>query len=178
MKVFIQQASLAPKDWIELDSTMWPSLPQSPVPSEDTLESTNNFYINAVNMQGVIFSAYDHYAVIHLNDQRVDIICWDDDFEDHEGDFKAIHWMFGAPIFDEKIGKINTKQRWSGYYQSEERKQKILELQLDILDYIGDWEEFVLPERQYIRHGIWMSDALYEAHKPVRRVVSWREWIK
>ena len=157
-----------------MDSIKWAALPKAPVPSDQSLlsnsiNSNNFFYINAINIQGIIFSCYDHYAIIHF-DNFIKLICWDDDPEDHPGDFKAIEWTFHEVV-------ENTKQSWIGYYESEKRRESIKKLNIDILQYTGHWSEFVKPADSVTMHGIWMSDELYEVHKDVRSQVGWREWL-
>jgi len=171
MKVLVQWASLDPEDWKEIDSRDWATLPKAPVPSGQTLLNIdkNILYVNAINIQGVIFTGYDHYAINHLSDSCINLIAWDDDPEDHQNDFKAVEWTFHAVT-------NNTKQSWMGFYESTTRREKIESLGILNLLYTGHWSEFVKPSESVTMHGIWLSEMLYIMHKEKQSSVGWRAW--
>ncbi len=62
MKIFVQWSTLDPEDWQEIDSSDWINLPQGPVPSNHNL-SNEKLWVHALNVQGIVFMSFDHYAV-------------------------------------------------------------------------------------------------------------------
>jgi hypothetical protein len=167
---------LIPGNWLSVPSELWTSIPESLIPTKALGADSDDIYINAINIQGVVFVGYDHYAIRHIDKNHIYLICWDDDLEDHTGDRKAVEWDFYSPCYDIKCKCINTKQSWIGFYESIERRQKLVQANIDILEYIGRWEEFIPPDENITRHGIWMTDEQYEAHKQVLTIVGWRKW--
>ena len=178
MKLYVQWALKEPKDWVELDSSQWINLPKGDIPTSETeLPEAEELYINQVNIQGVEFRTYDHYAVDSSNGDCIKITCWNDDPEDHEGDFYAVTWTFCNPRYDPVVGSINTVQSWIAFIQSRERRKTIENYNISNLTFIGPWEEFEEPEPEITRHGIWMPDDLYEYSTSMTTSHGWREWV-
>lgn len=65
MKTIVQWAARNPQDWIEIDSSLWATLPSRAEPTPGQLGGSNNQlgWINGLMVQGVVFNGADHYAV-------------------------------------------------------------------------------------------------------------------
>jgi len=168
MKIFVQWSTLTPEDWQEIDSSEWSSLPQGPVPDNHTL-SNEKLWIHAVNVQGIVFMGYDHYAV----EEGLKVTVWNDDPTDWGGDFHAFEWFILEPALDPKIGKINTRQSFNVYIENPNR---IKFYDVRECNAIYEWKDFIYPSITNTRHGIWVPDELNEAHKSIQAVHGWREW--
>ena len=84
MRVLIQWALQGAKDWQEVDAADWPSLPFRPEPTSGELGGADDTpgWISALNVQGVTFRTWDHYAVEALPSGGVKVTTWNDDPED------------------------------------------------------------------------------------------------
>lgn len=115
---------------------------------------TSEFVIR-VNCMGVIF-AYDHVAVEEVAG-KVRIWSWSDDplqnykgkFHAHYRDFGAITGEPGAYVMD-----ISERTEW-------------LE---------GDFDNFTAPDSYKVRHGVQLTNALWEDHYAFD-YLTWRDWI-
>lgn len=126
-------------------------------------------WVNRICIQGMGFG-YDHVAVLH-HDDYVEVVAWNDDADDWDsGEFVAYVWKF-YPAEENK-----TIQHLIVYAGSKMRK-KIGDLMTGgKVVPIYDWSGFVPPDDQNIRHGVWMTDTLFNQHKETKNR-SWREWI-
>ena len=178
MRLYVQWALKEPKDWVAIDSTQWSNLPKGNTPTSETeLPESEKLYINQINIQGVAFRTYDHYAIHDDRTGCVKITCWNDDLEDHDGDFYAVVWTFCNPRYDPIVGCVNTVQSWITFVQSKERRKNIESYNIANLKYLGSWEEFEEPEPELTRHGIWMPDDLFEHSLEVVTPHGWYEWV-
>lgn len=174
MRVLVQWTRRNPRDWEELDSADWASLPERPIPAPGKLGGKDDQpgWILAVCVQGVIFSGHDHYSVEEIPDGcRVTI--WDDDPEDVlPTPWIAARWTFLDPAPDSRYeGQVNTRQ-WVEYWHVE-----------DVPGAASGGPHrthhpstFVAPD--HARHGIWVSQQKLDQHNAARSHRGWQEWIR
>jgi hypothetical protein len=177
MKVLVQWALASPEDWVEIDSKLWSSLPQGPVPDDlnfDHIVTSQKRWIHALNVQGIIFMGFDHYAIEDIPDGIL-VTCWNDDTGDWVGDRHAEVWTILEPAFDAKINKINTRQTVEIFAENRERMIRYN----DIKNCIGiyPWRSFEPPSNTVTRHGIWVSNELNDRLIAERSTHGWREWL-
>lgn len=181
MKVLIQWALLLPEDWQQTDSKNWQNLISKNEPNGIEAIDLVGGWINALNVQGVVFEGFDHYHVQHLSSSggcRVTV--WNDDEEDYSpDDFEAHVWTF-LPLAPDKNfgGQLNTNQTIVTYAGKNAYKRWIENgpyVNRRILPYVN----FVPPSIvDHHRHGIWLPDDLFQQHQIVRTIVGWTEWIE
>lgn len=177
MRTLAQHAFLDPEDYDIVDSKDWPTLPKKVLPDGTNIFDQQRGWITAVNIQGVIFQSMDHYAVIHVDNETIRMVVWNDDPEDHLTDFHAYDWTFKTPASDPRIdGRINTRQTFITYAETEIRRRRGLNCQE--CTEVHPWENFIPPSENMTRHGIWMPNEIMEIAKKVRRATNWREWIE
>jgi hypothetical protein len=175
MKILVQWALPTPEDWQELDSSQWSKLPKGPVPSDIlSVTDTTKQWIHGINIQGVLFSGFDHYAIENITGGIV-VSCWNDDTVDWVGDFFAVEWMFLEPALDVNINKINTRQTCKFYAENQERR----DFNLGIVECEGVflWSEFKAPPANVTRHGVWVTDILNEDLISAQSNHGWKEWV-
>ena len=172
MKLLIQWTTTNPTNWIEIDSREWPQLPKAPLPKGGEKITEEPGYIFQLNIQGLMFAGFDHYAVIDLGG-FTKVICWSNDPEDEDESYRhARTWNIYPLQWDEKLQCMNTLQEQIIYGPTTHE---------DVDAVRRDWNEFKPPNDIYIRHGIWVDDELNNAH---REVVSkgvdhgWRAWTE
>ena len=165
MKVLYQWATVPPSDWQEIDSADWASLPVRTLPVLEVGFNSMLGWINAINVQGVLFEA-DHYAVEDIPD-GCKVTIWNDDLGDREtSGFYAAEWTFLTLAPDESVG---------GLYNT--RQSRVVYTDMSVSGQIvKPWAEFTPPDESLVRHGIWMSDADFARTVGERSVRGWREW--
>ena len=170
MRVLYQWATVPPSDWQEIDSADWASLPARGLPVLEVGFNSMLGWINAINVQGVLFEA-DHYAVEDIPD-GCKVTVWNDDPTDRsETGFYAAEWTFLTLAPDENVGGLyNTRQSQVVYIGSG------LSIESSPDRVVKSWAEFAPPDEALIRHGIWMSDADFARTVGERSVRGWREW--
>lgn len=177
MKILIQWATSTGKDWTEYDSREWNKLPTKPVPTGGEWIDNEPGWINQINVQGVVFSGNDHYAVERINNGGIRVTVWVDDEEDIASgasiDKMAEVWTFYPLRPDKKMGNaINTVQEKVWYGTKKVRD----ELWADIVDVdIRPWEEFTTPDTKFVKHGIWLPDDVFAQHIEAASMVTWRD---
>lgn len=151
MKVLVQWTEDDPQDWQEFDHSQWPTLPDDPV--------------HGLNVQGVIFEGYDHYAVEDGPEDGVVVTVWNDPTtNDDPWQRWTILPLAPDPAFG---GQLNTRQsvEWFGDASEMDAANNRLRKR-------GAFRE---PAGKH-RHGVWVSDDLHEQHRAARSVRGWREW--
>ncbi len=175
-KINVQWSKLDPDDRKEMDSDDWGDTPSKPVPTGDEELDNDEGWPCVVDCQG-IKSAGDHIAVENLEDDGVKIITWNDDDDDYpEGDKYAIEWtMLPLAPNPDKGDAIDTRQ------------SRVIYAQTNVYDYydammpienttLKTWADFILPDAEITRHGIWMSDELFNDHKDKQSHKGWRNY--
>ncbi len=178
MKVLIQWSTDNPADWTEIDSSEWASLPKRKDPTGTVAEIDKKpGWINRINVQGVKFAA-DHYAIEELGNGVVRVTAWTDDpAQVTENSHEALVFDFYPLAGDPELGgAINTKQLITRYCGSDfierVRSRKTRRTTVKV------WDAFILPSDAIIRHGVLMSDELYQAHEDIQSLRGWREWTE
>lgn len=180
MRVLVQWAQRNPRDWIEVDSSAWGSLPDLGIPARGVLGGRNNAtgWVNRLCVQGVHFP-HDHYAVEDLTDGSggVRVTTWHEDSDDYPPDeFVARVWTF-LPLFqDPRVGGLwNTRQSQVIY-----AAPKVYQVWQSVMPgntELRPWEEFIRPPAGLTRHGVNLDNAKYAEHVAALRRVDFREWV-
>jgi len=185
MKILAQWAKRTPGDWEEIDSADWFAKAKKPLPPSagtripaSALDNAAG-WINALNVQGVIYTGYDHYAVSDLPDGAIKVTAWKDDPAYYTAaDLFAIETIFRPLAPDPEMGDaINTNQSTVVYTGAKSREWFDAVGPLNKTE-IKDYADFVKPSAGKIRHGIYIEDAHFEAHRSSLSKKSWRDWGK
>lgn len=193
MKVLAQWSQATSEDWREYDSAEWGGLPSKPLPvGGETMDAALG-YVCAVNVQGVTFIGYDHYAVEDLPAGKCRLTVWKDDLEDAALDLTAGNVPSGldpsqygpADLLYARVWEFEPVARHDGRWNTLQRQT--IYAGRAIRDYyaalgpventtIRPWEEFVQPPAAIVRYGVWMPDELMQAHEAAQRLHPWMEW--
>src|SRR5262245_24481811 len=177
MNVLLQWALAVPADWESIDvvvsgNTAWRRLAKLALPDAGSVITQTKGWINAVNCQGILMSGYDHYAVEPVNDPQWGVglrfSLWQDDPDDFPvGERWATVWELFDPAPDPAYGgSVNTRQR------------RLMYSEFDNPGKTHEWQNFTKPADAVTRHGIWMTDQLFTAHRNAESPHGWREWVK
>lgn len=176
MKVLIQWATSAPGSWTEyqIDGIADARrLPRKPAPtSSSSLDAQLGWYA-AINIQGVVFTGYDHIGFEMVGSTLI-VKCWNDDPEDFPvGTRWAQAWQIPVPFFDNRpgINQMNVEQTVTWY--GEANSQPVLLGAPNVQPY----SQFVAPASNATIHGVWMTEAQWAAHIAAQTTVGWREWL-
>lgn len=179
MRIYVQWALAATADYVMYDLSarnQIRNLPSKPEPAPSSFPPLDNApgWVNAINCQGVIFEGYDHYALAYnAAARRATVSGWVDATAD--GAPFADVWDFGHPKGDPKLGgRMNTDQQVTRYATAGSP-------QAEIYDDSGlvwrPYAQFIAPAAQATRHGVYMSDVKYKAHRAERVEPTWDQWI-
>lgn len=181
MKLLLQWTLADPTDWIEFDFTQLQQLRQLPkkaLPDGTDLIDNNPGWVYAFNLQGIVFSGFDHYSARPLPPQGVEVICWNDDPEDYPDGPWAQVWQLRPLRSDPRYGgQTNTDQSLTVYTDDPAivafwTGQTTSGGPVTVLP----WSEFVQPANNLTLHGVWVTDELAETHRARRSAHGWREW--
>lgn len=187
MKIALQWALLSPTDYIEIDLTTtgpganrWKNLPKKPEPPATgaALDNTPGWYADLC-VQGVQFTSYDHVSVVPIVG-GVRVTGWNDDPDEYPvGQRHAQVWEFYDPRPDPRIGGItNTYQMLTVYAENADYRTLWGQQTTTGGPVIArPWSEFVVPATGITIHGIWMTDAQWDAHLAAKRLRGWQEWV-
>lgn len=200
MKVLVQWSKAGPGDWEEVDSSAWAGLPSRPVPAGGELIDDAPGWVTALNVQGVEFTGYDHYAVEELADGSggIRIIVWNDDPEDQ--DLAAVRrirqdqgpfprgfygqvWTFFPLAPDPALGGVwNTQQTCEWFAEAGEVSEyfsgRLPGFPSEPPIPVRPWGELPVPASASVRHGVWMPPGLMDAHLRAQSRRGWREWTE
>jgi hypothetical protein len=174
MKLFVQWTQNSPTDWIELDSSVWSSLPKKPLPTGNETIDNIPGWIYAINIQGNTFQA-DHISVEQLNENEIRVCAWNDDPKDWPDGTRKAHEFIIRPLGpnERKRGAITTHNTGYLYLEGEQWEKYKNRGNPNIRPY----SEFKKPSENITFHGKWVSDELAELHDNKRSRHTWREWI-
>ena len=177
MKTLIQWTRTNPRDWEDIDSADWSSLPKGPLPNGDEVITDEPLYIHRINIQGVQFTG-DHCAVTEITD-GVRFYSWNDDPEDYpDGEKYAEVWEFLTLAPDLKFDyTYNTRQRRIIYAQPIIYKRWTKDGPIENTIF-RPWSDFVAPSEKITRHCIWTTDDLNLTHERRQSARGWREWVE
>lgn len=175
MRVLVQWTRRRPRDWEEIDSADWGSLPRRPVPAPGQLGAADDAagWVMALNVQGVEFTGYDHYAVSDIPG-GCQVTAWNDDPDDDPSTpYAGMRWTFLDPAPDPRFDwKVNTRQLVEFWTD-----EPITGAASGGAHINRPRAEFV-PPTDRARHGVWVEDADLERHRGRRVTRSWREWVR
>lgn len=173
MKVLIQWATSNPGDWDTYDINSVRDvrrLPRKPPPVGGENLDGNAGWVAGINIQGVVFTGYDHIGFEMVNGVLI-VKCWNDGSDFAVGERWGQVWQFPAPFFDERFGQMNVEQTVTWYGESQSTPV-LLGVQG-----VRPWAEFVPAPNNQTIHGVWMSDALWAEHQARQSTRGWREWV-
>lgn len=179
MKNYIQWELANPQDWEEIDSVGWSNLPARPLPLPGELGGQDDLkgWISQLNVQGVQFIGYDHYAIEDLGNGGCKVTVWRDDPPDAGPKYaREITFLTLAP--DDRFGgAYNARQNQVVYGDAEilAHYQALGPVENTIIRPLAD---FIPPPSTLTRHGIWLPDALHLAHEQIASRHGWREWTE
>ncbi len=181
MQIWLQWARRNPADYQPIGSEGWAGTPQRADPSRGTAwaltELTNqNGLVAELNVQGVLFSS-DHYHVADINDGSLGIrvTAWSDTLPlNPVGQRYGSVWTILPLAPDGRLGgQINTRQSRVVYAEGQRYADLIANTPENTT--VLTWAEFVPPSAAATRHGIWLTDAAWEAHVAARTSKGWRD---
>lgn len=180
MKVYVQWSLADPQDWQLLDMATiqaWRNLPKKPVPVGGEVIDNTPGWPYAVNVQGVLLYGWDHWAAAIVNKQLV-VTVWRDDPDDlPPEEFVAQVWTFGNLRPDPRYGdELNTDQLLTVYAGANVAPRWEGKSTTGGPVTVLPWADFVPPTEQNTRHGIWLPDALDQAHHARESIHGWQEW--
>lgn len=181
MDVYYQMALAHPlEDWGYCQSHEFQNLPSRPLP--DGTETINDApgYVSAINIQGMIFSGYDHYSVVPIGDGECRAVCWIDDDEGREAypfeQWYAREWIFRPLQPNMELGGAYTPKHSQIVYANSTIKDYYAGIGPVENTTVRDWSDFIPPSSQSIRHGVWLSDELHGEHEVRRPMRRWEQW--
>ena len=176
MRIYIQWATVIPQDWIEIDSSEWSDLPKRDEPSGGEVIDGTPGWLAALNVQGMRFAS-DHVAVRDFGAQGVTVTTWNDDPQDRSpGLFVGKVWTIPPLQPDPKLGgHLNTAITFEVYAGRDALPQFVGDDVAVELRGAFRWQDFTPPSRALTRHGIWLPEQAWEAHRAVQSVRSWRQ---
>lgn len=152
MRVLVQWTSDPPRDWEEIDHKQWRGLPEDAV--------------HALNVQGVIFEGYDHYAVGSVTGGCT-VTVWNDESDADP----PMRWTFYDPAPDPALGgAMNTRQQldvFTAEHPLAESRTSVGRPRVR--------SAFRAPRDA--RHGRQVTDQLHDDHQASRSVRGWEEWV-
>lgn len=182
MLVYIQWARRNPQDYSSLGSEGWATSPSKPDPSRGSAYALNELnnapgWVAELSVQGVAFKE-DHYHVADIPDGSGGIVIttWTDTqpWIASDGRYARV-WTISTLAPDSKHGgALNTRQS-EILYCEEPLLSRVSTVPVENR-VIRPWAEFAAPPAVETRHGIWLTDAAWQAHAVVRTQHGWREW--
>lgn len=176
MKVYVQFARNPVQDWVKTDCAAWKDLPSREIPRDgrdSTLDDdlSTDGWISAVLILGTIIRGWDHYA-LEVDGEGCRVTGWNDDVEDFPAPWAEIG-VFLPPARDPKIGgRYNTRNFFKRYGSLEIHERP------GAHEY-HPWDEFVPPaDQSVIRHGVSVSNELWQLHRERWTEHVWREWTE
>jgi hypothetical protein len=184
MLVLVQWTRANPTDWEPVEVTRdpdWRTLPKKAEPVGGEVIDDTPGWVYALNVQGVTFAGFDHYSVrFNSLESGVYVTVWNDDPVDYQPiDFRAAEWSFLIPGADPAInGRMNTRQRLTVWSDDPEYRARMAEVRAsDGAVVVNPWAAFRAPQENMTRHGIYVPDALSDAHQAAQSPHGWREWV-
>lgn len=182
MQIYVQWARRNPQDYQPIGSESWSLTAQKADPTRGTpyeLAELNQQpgWVAELSIQGIAFEG-DHYHVKNLVDGSNGIVVtsWTDSptFGPVGKRYAAV-WTILPLTPDARFGgALNTRQLLTIYAEGARYQDYSTTPRENTT--VKTWAEFVPPPAAEVRHGIWLSDAAWNAHTAVRTTHGWREW--
>ena len=178
MDILYQMALETPQQWTAINANTWRSLlgKGDPLQGHQRVIDAQPGWVNAICCQGVVFGGFDHYAVIDVT-EGVEIYGWNDADDGHRGDFCAKVMTFRPLRIDtEYANRVNTDQT-THLYAEGSRFSNLMASHFVDDTHVHPWHEFEIPHPEYIRHGVWLPDGLFDMHEDRCETRTWMEWF-
>ena len=182
MKVLVQWTTTKPGDWEELElkpsgkaALNWVNQPAKPLPDGSEELDGQKGWVFALNVQGVVLSGHDHYAIKPIKNGGVKVYVWNNDPEDHEAAWGE-EWTFNPLRKDPRFGgQLNTNQKKVIYSDSPQDLERQETTGGPVV--VKPWFKFPAVPKVATRHGVWVRDKnLYKKHLASPRRRAWGEW--
>lgn len=174
MRVLIQWATSAPGNWTTYEINGMSDarrLPRKPAPTNASSVDAQLGWYAAINIQGVVFTGYDHIGFEMVSGTLI-VKCWNDDPDDFPvGTRWGQVWQIPVPFLDTRINRMNVEQTVTWY--GEANSTPVL---LGVPN-VQPWSGFTPPPNNTTIHGVWMTDEQWAAHQTAQSVHGWREWL-
>lgn len=205
MKICVQWTTNPAKDWVEMDSADWKSIPfkkEPPADRQPIFRDTSGLgspvigfsrpelvinkdpgWVCGVCVQGMVMDG-DHIAIVEVED-GIEVSCWNDDLADPGSKLPNATVRRFYPELVDKTFQFSSggRMRLKGFkneldlYMSSEKIDKFdapwtTSGQAKVFPY----EDFVVPDADVTRHGIWMTNDLLDKHLGFTPS-GWRHWI-
>jgi hypothetical protein len=182
MLIYVQWARRNPADYQPIGSEGWASTATKADPTRSTpynLAELNQQpgWVAELSIQGIQFSG-DHYHVRDLTDGSGGVVIteWTDSPTfGPVGQRYAREWAILPLAPDGRFGgALNTRQSVVMYAEGNRYQDYLTNPRENTV--LKAWTEFAAPPAAQTRHGIWLSDAAWNAHVAVRTPHGWQEW--
>lgn len=181
-KINVQWAQSTVPDWSLVDVGAWATQPTKADPIGDTTSLTGigdillngqKGWIFAINVQGVVFSYYDHYAIQGTASQVI-VTAWRDDpllfpVGTRQADVATINSL----KFDAKVGQDNTDQSYVWYREGAQYDNLIANGAPENVT-VARYSDFVAPDASIVKPGIYLSDTKYNEFIAAETEKGWR----
>ena len=166
MRVLYQPTLGTPGDWAECQCVDW--------------GRQGAFDCMALNVQGLVFEGADHYDVLSLGNDVVEIAAWHDDPTDWPVGTRWARVVTISPLRPdprpEYGGALNTNITTKLYVEDtalfEAAYKGVYNVQ------VFKWSSFRKSKYTTSRSGLWVTDQQYADHQAARAVCGWREWTE
>lgn len=167
--IAVQYTSANPRGFVPVHD--WNQVPKRPIPPNNDIEN----YIMMASVEGVEFQGDCHAAERIPGGWRY--TCWNDDPDDFPPeDFKAMVWEFRGVVGTRELPFTNqTVTVYGGQNILDWYEGKTIIASGGPL-VVRPWSDFVKPDVEITRYGIWVPDHLYHAHQAHRRPQV-HEWL-
>lgn len=148
-------------------------------------------WVNGLCVLGLPFSG-DHIALIHHAD-HIEVVVWNDDPGDFDpSDYDATIWRFYNEIiesqFKDGFGILTfgpAPRQEKEMFLGPNRKARLSAAGLfpqytnSGLVKVHDWSDFILPDPDLTRHGVWLLQTAYEEHRAIEppHFDRWEDWL-
>lgn len=179
MRVYIQWTTLTPSDWQPYELTRLQdvrALPRKAQPTATSVLDNQPGWVSGINLQGVVFEGFDHYAV-DFGTGLLIVRVWNDDPRSgyDVGKRWGQVWTFAPPAPDAKLaGAVNTVQTVTWYAEPGSEAAASLAGTGIVFQ---PWADFQVPASNITWHGIQVTSTLWDATRQARSVRGWREWV-
>lgn len=173
MRVYVQWAKSVAGDWEEHDSSNWSSLPSKGPPGSNPAVDNSPGWLNALNIQGAIVEGFDRVAVIHSEENWIDVWAVNDDPVDWS---EATRYARKVRIYplqpdSELDGAISTR-----FEQTIYTDDPIFSAAPVQNTTVEPWSNAVMPDVSEFRYGVMLKNGLFMQHQAAQSRHTWREW--
>lgn len=174
MDVLLQWSNARqPGDWLTVAAADWAQLAWQPEPSWRQLWTGQRpGYVNALNVQGVVFEGHDHYAVEEQGG-NLTVTVWVDNaaVKKTTGPWADV-WTFRPLAPRQDLGGAIDTQQTRVVYGDRAVQQHFGPIAN--VSYRA-WRDFTPPPAALQRHGVYLADDVFRQHQQRRRGVGYAE---